>query len=196
MKLFNDGRSIEQKIEDAISLLRDYGYSVRPPSLTKAQLDAVPESKYLLTIVRYFYEKLVEYNTEYRLQYSGNMKRDLGIAKAFLESRELTGISKKAAFLQCCEIIGNLFTYQHLLGLNNPITSMSILNQTVATAWVTEKLLDICNNINRDLEEVKEEFWFDSLYDEQERNRDSKLLDSSIEKMDKYLETYGKEKKG
>ena len=168
-KLPLDGRSKEQQIEEAKRLLMENGYLVRGPLLCPARVRTPSD------LVRFFYDKMVEYNPGYRMAYSGSKKRDLDIAKKFIASRQVTGISKKRALFEACTLIDCLFKYEDCLNLHSPITSTAVLGQD-NMAWVTEKLIDICNGFNRTVNREEDQRWFDAFYRYQEDHIDEKQV--------------------
>ncbi len=151
-----DRRSLEQKIEDASTLLKSHGYRVQSPPLKSRNV------RMLKDLVRFFYDNMERHHPDSRFICSPSMKRDLGIAKRFVESREATGISKRRALAECCEIIETLFRFEEDIGLNNPATSMAILGNG-NMAWVTEKAIQICNKQNNDIKERNNEAYFEQL---------------------------------
>ncbi len=159
--LLMDGRSTAQKIEDAKKLLEDHGYIIRGPLLHKHNVKSPSD------LVKFFYDKMIEYNPNMSMHYSSTRKRDLGTAKAFIEARQGLGVSKARALLECCVLIETLFKYEERLGLNFKVSSMSVLGQE-ALGWITDKLVDIVNGFNTEIAAEKDTIWFEKFYREQE----------------------------
>lgn len=161
-KLPLDGRTEEQKIQEAVDFLKDKGYVVSGPLLKKGGVRTPSQ------LVRFFYETFIRYNPEVEMYYTGSRKRDLDIAKKFIEARRSTGISKARAAEECCILIEHLFKYEEQLKLPFKVTSMAVLGQD-KMAWVTEKLLDAYNGYNKQISDFEEKIWFDNFYKQQER---------------------------
>jgi len=159
---FLDGRSLEQKIADAKQLLLDSGYIVRGPILHKSEINTPSK------LVDFFYDRLALYNPDLKAMYSSNKKRDLFIAKEFIESRIEAGLNKKYAIAESCSLIDFLLQKEPLLHLPFKITSMSVLGQN-GMSWVTKKLLDVYNGFNGSVLAEEDQLWFDKIYKEQEK---------------------------
>lgn len=171
-----DGRSAEKKIEDAKALLEENGYLVRGPLILKKSVKGPAD------LVKFFYDRLAFYNPDMVMYYSGSRKRDLDLAKKFIDARQNSGVSKARAIGECCEIIENLFKYESKLGLNFKVTSMSVLGQD-SLGWITDKLIDIINGFNADMADEKESLWFDEFY----RSQEEKLNPRFVEEANKLL---------
>src|SRR5690606_8654489 len=130
-----DGRSKDQKIQEAKKLLQDNGYLVQGPFENKQTVDSVQK------LVKFFYETMSRYSGNRKMSYGGSPTRDRKLAKDFLQSRIDTGISKEVAYYQCCELIEFLFKHEQHLGLKFPVTSMAVLGQGEGFAWLTERLV-------------------------------------------------------
>lgn len=193
-KLPLDGRSLEQRIEAAISLLKDNGYTVRGPFLKRDYIESMATKKQPLGLVRYFYDQMFKYNPDFRMGYSGNKKRDLAIAKDFIAFRQDTGISYIEAVRQCCELIDTLFKYESHLNLHRPITSMTVLSKSEGTAWIVERLLNICNGIDVEINDLENDRWFDNLHKEQEEKIDEEGLKQREDFLKEVLDKYAEEK--
>jgi len=188
MNFFLDGRSQDQKIADAISLLRDNGYLVRGPLLSKTKIKTAAQ------MVRFFYDTLLRYHPDREYGHSGNKQRDRGIAKQLILSREATGVSKARALQESCDIIELLFKHEALLHLSRPITSLSVLGQD-RLGWVTERLLAIKEGLDNEALAAEEAFYFEHLSRSQEAVVDEERLAKAKERMDGILERYAKKNK-
>jgi hypothetical protein len=180
-----DGRSTAQKVEEAIKFLQEHGYVVRGPLLLK---DSVKTPAHL---VRYFYDTLTKYRPNNITIYGGNPARDRSIAKELIEARKKTGCSRQRAVTESCEIIDLLFKYEDRVGLTQTVASMVVLGQN-KMGWVTEKLLQIRENLDRSLTKEENARYFQQLYAEQERNVRQDAITEARNKMDEVLENYGK----
>jgi hypothetical protein len=180
-----DGRTTAQKIQEAIDLLQENGYVVRGPLLVK---DAV---KTPAQLVRYFYDMLARYRPESVTIYGGNTVRDRAVAKELIAARMKTGCSKQRAITESCEIIDLLFKYEDRLGLAQTVASMVVLGQS-KMGWVTEKLLQIRENLDRSVLQEEDAKFFQQLYNKQEANITQDKIKEAREKMDEVLENYGK----
>lgn len=156
-----DGRTPEQKIEEAIELLLSLGFGVRPP------LEGATTIRTPTGLVKFFYNCLAYYSPSLSIMYMENKKKDLGIAKRFIESRRTTGVSKVRALQESCLLIEFLFKYEGYLGLKTKVTSMSVLGQD-KMAWFTGNLINAYNGFNNEIEKHKEQIWFENFYDKQE----------------------------
>lgn len=164
-----DGRSTEKKIQDAKTLLEDNGYLVRGPLILRKDIKGPAD------LLKFFYDRMAFYNPNMLLPYSDSRKRDLGIAKNVIEARQAQGVSKVRAIGECCELIENLFKYEKYLGLNFKVTSMSVLGQE-ALGWITDKLIDIINGYNTEIEAEKEILWFEEFYNKQEATPNERFV--------------------
>jgi hypothetical protein len=180
-----DGRTTAQKVEEAIDFLKEHGYVVRGPVLVRDQVKTPAQ------LVRYFYDVLVKYRPESATIYGGNPARDRVMAKELINSRMKTGCSRQRATTESCEIIDLLFKYESRLGLTHTIASMVVLGQS-KMGWVTEKLLQIRENLDRSLTKEENAKFFQRLYTEQEVNIKTKNIEEAREKLDEVLENYGK----
>lgn len=180
-----DGRSTSQKVEEAIEFLKEHGYVVRGPLLSQSDVQTPAH------LVRYFYDALVKYRPSNTTIYGGNTVRDRAIAKELIDSRVKTGCSKKRAVVESCEIIDLLFKHEERLGLTQTITSMTVLGQS-KMGWVTEKLLQIRENLDKSVAREENDKYFQQLYTEQEVNVKYDSIKAAREKMDEVLENYGK----
>lgn len=167
-----DGRSKEQKILDAISLLEKEGYLVRGPLLKASSV------KSPLDLVKFFYDKMAQYNPDLLMYYSSSRRQDLAAAKKLIQSRIDVGSGSERAMTECCTLIESLFKYEEYLELSFKITSMGVLGQD-SMAWVSQKLTDVINGFNRPLEVSKEERWFDRYYKENEGNLPQEVINKS-----------------
>ena len=171
-----DGRSEKQKIEEATSLLLSRGYVVRPPIAVSSSVKT-PSG-----LVKFFYDSMSSYSPQTYMIYAGDKKKDLAIAKRFIESRVSTGVSKARAAAECCELIKFLFKFESHLGLNFKVTSMSVLGND-KMSWLIEKLISAYNGLNKGIEESKERVWFENLYGKQELD----ISEEQIEAANKLL---------
>ena len=189
MGFFLDGRSREQKIEDAKKLLQENGYVVRGPLLPKHAVQTPAQ------LVRFFYDVMAQYNPQFTMVYAGNVQKERAVAKRFIESRIDAGSSRERAIEECCELIILLFKYEKYLGLSFPITSMSVFGQE-SMGWLTERLWQIYVGINDEIEEAEDQRWFDEFYKEQEENVSKERLEAAKSRMDKVLKRNAKKEKG
>lgn len=161
--------SEQQKIDEAKQLLLDNGYLVRGPLLVGIGVKTPSD------LVRYFYDKLMYHNPDFRIGYHGERKRDLKIARNFIEARKKTGLGKDRALVECCILIDILFRYESYLGLSFKVSSMNVLGQE-QFSWVTDKLVDIYNGINIDIALENEQIYFERLYFKQEEELEEDLV--------------------
>ena len=180
-----DGRTTAQKVEEAIDFLKERGYVIRGPLLT------VSDVKTPAHLVRYFYDTLTKYRPDNTTIYGGNDVRDRVIAKELINSRVKTGCSKQRAIAESCELIDLLFRHEDRLGLSQTISSMVVLGQS-KMGWITEKLLQIRENLDRSVDKEENDKYFQRLYTEQEVNIRRDEIEQAREKMDKVLENNGK----
>ncbi len=176
MALMMDGRSVAQKIEDAKKLLEDHGYMIRGPITLRENVKTPAD------LVRFFYDKMTEYNPSMLMHYSNTRKRDLGMAKAFIEARQALGVSKPRAITECCALIETLFKHESKMGLNFKVSSMSILGQE-ALGWITDKLVDMVNGFNTQLATEQDTIWFEGFYREQEEAVPKHVVDEANKRL-------------
>lgn len=188
MNLLLDGRSQDQKIEEAISLLRENGYLVRGPLPTRTEVKTAAQ------LVRFFYDTLLKYRPDREYGHTGSSQRDRGIAKQLIESRKATGVSRARALQESCDIIELLFEYESLLHLSRPITSINLLGQD-RLGWITERLLAIKEGLDNEATAAEEALYFERLARTQETIVDEERLSKAKERMDKVLERYAEKSK-
>ena len=175
-KTLFDGKTKKQKIEEAKKLLVDNGYIVKEPLINKSDVSTPAR------LVRFFYDRLGYYNEDLKYLPSADSKRDMAIAKGFIESRMSSGASYQRAIQECCNIIEVLLKYEELLGVDFRISSMRILGQE-KLGWITDKAIDILNGMNQDVQRGIERSWFDKLYRHQEQSLDSRLVDKANQRL-------------
>ena len=188
MKPFLDGRSLEQRIADAIDLLKENGYMVRGPLTKKTNVKTVAH------LITFFYDTLLKYRPDRKYGYGSPTKKDRGLVAQFIASRQATGVSRGRAIQECCELIDLLFRYEHILGLSRPITSLSVLGQE-KFGWVTERLLGIKAGVDGEATAEEDAKYFDQLYRQQEKKVDLKKLEEAKTRMDEVLKRYAKKSK-
>ena len=181
-----DGRTEAQKIIEAIDFLKENGYVVRGPILNKEGVRTPAQ------LVRYFYDMLAKYRTDSVTISSGNSTRDRVIAKGLIAARLKTGCSKKRAITESCELIDILFRHEERLGLSQTVHNMAVLGQG-NMVWVTERLLQIREGLDKSVSREEDAKFFQQLYSEQENNVNSESLKDAKIRMDKVLDRYGKE---
>lgn len=183
-----DGRTQEQKIADAIELLREHGYLVRGPLLSRTKVKTPAQ------LVRFFYDTMMRYRPDRDYGHTANAQRDRGIAKQLIESRQATGVGKSRALQESCDIIELLFEYEPLLHLSRPVTSMNVLGQD-RLVWITERLLGIKEGLDNEAEAAEDALYFERLSRQQEKIVDVERLTKARDKMDKVLERHAEESK-
>ena len=185
MNLFLDGRSTAQKIGDAKDLLLKHCYLVRVPIIPREDVRNPTQ------LVQFFYDTLARYHPRFEMVYEGSIKKDRAIAKRFIRARMDLGVSKPRAITECCEFILLLFRYESYLGLSFPVTSMSVFGQE-SMGWITEKVWQIYEGINTEIDLEEDQLWFDRLYREQEKDVSEERLTEARDRMDRIRERYGK----
>ena len=183
-----DGRTLAQRVQEAIDFLQAEGYAVRGPLLYHTDVKTPAH------LVRYFYDVLIKYRPENKTIYGGNKTKDLVIAKQLIAARRKTGCTIKRAIGESCELIDLLFKHEDRLGLTFTVTSMSVLGQG-KLVWVTERLLQIREGHDRQVSKDADESFFQDLFSSQYENIKQTNLDIAREKLDKVLENYGKKEK-
>ena len=183
-----DGRSLQQKVDDAIELLREQGYLVRGPLLSRTNVKTPAQ------LVRFFYDTLSRYRPDRQYGHAGSKQRDRAIAKQFIEARKSTGVSKARALQECCDLIELLFEHEPLLHLSRPITSMGVLGQD-RLGWITERLVGIKEGLDNEAAAAEDALYFERLSRKQENVVDTERLSKARKRMDKVLERYAEESK-
>lgn len=184
-----DGRTLEQKIEDAKKLLQENGYSVKGPLICSSEVKTPAQ------LVRFFYDTMARYNPQFKMVYSGNTKKDHSIAKRMIEGRIEAGSTMDRALSECCMLVETLFKYEEHVGLNFKVTSMGVFGLD-SMAWVTERLWEIYEGVNRQVSRHEEQKWWDELYKKQEITYNESGLTEARKKMDRILKRYAEEKEG
>jgi len=162
MGLFQD-KSLQNRIEEAVKLLQDNGYSV-------LKLSYVDETKIasLKSLVEFFYSFLQFNNPDRKIHVSKSYKRDVKYAKDLVNARINTGISRKRAFSESVLIIKCIILNEPLFKLNYPIHSMECLGQD-KMKWVTDKAISIVNNEDEEAKEYELRLYEKSLNKVQEK---------------------------
>lgn len=185
MSAILDGRTHAQKIEEALAFLKENGYVIRGPLLLKENVTTPAH------VVRYFYDTLARYRPNSVTLYGGNTVRDRVLAKELIAARMKTGTSKKRAITESCEIIDLLFKHEERLGLSQTVASMVVLGQG-KMVWITEKLLQIRENLDRSVVKEENAKYFQELYKKQAASIKQDVLNEARDKLDKVLEKNGK----
>lgn len=134
--------------ECCVSYLKSVGYTVKSPRKFGREIKDVKD------LVTYFYNLLdIKLGGGYMMAY--NLKKDMGIAKRFVESRmNLNGYSKKVALNECGEIvkvvIDNLEEFKFNKGLSFHVFGQSNMS------WVTDKALKMISSRLDKLNEARE----------------------------------------
>lgn len=186
--LFEIEQPEEERVASAIELLRSKGYLVKEPLISKVEVNSIKK------LVYYFYHSLEKHNPGMKTSYNLAYKKDAAVAKEFLKARIDAGCSEERAYIECCELIDVLFTHQDKLGLNSPVSSITVLRQGEA-AWITTKLLDIYNERNLQIEEECNQRYFDNLC-EQMANKPlpQEEHEQCLVELEGILENYGAKK--
>ena len=104
----------ERTAEACVEFLKEYGYSVRPPTIYSSKITKLDD----LISMFYMLEKGI-YDS-HLLPYS-NVKRDRAIAKSFVARRiNDDGISKNTALQQCGLIIRTVFRHPEIFKFETP----------------------------------------------------------------------------
>jgi hypothetical protein len=180
-----DGRSLDQKLEEAKGLLREHGFVVHGPLLSRNDVSTPTQ------LVKYFYNVLACYRPDSVTISVGSPMRDLAVAKGLIAARIETGCSRKRAIAESCEIIDLLFKHEERLGFSQPIYTMSVLGQG-NMGWVTERLLQIRERLDRAIEKEEDALFFQQLYEWQENNINKEDLKEARDRLDKVLDRHGK----
>ena len=180
-----DGRTKEQKLADAKSLLIENGYLVKDPPLEKYNVKTLPQ------LVRFFYDVMAQHNPKFKTVYAGNNKKDCAIARKLIEARTDLGCSKERAYIECCKFIEILFSHEPYIGLSFPITSMSVLSQD-SMSWVVEKVWHIYEGIHNEVSKDEESAWLDGIYRQQEKEISERSDEEAVKQLDEVIERYGK----
>lgn len=167
--LLLDGRSREQRIEAAIKLLRENGYSVRGPLLPENEVMGMTVGKFIRYLRSYFFDRMAAYNPDDVVGYSGNEKEDLAIARDFfLRVVQDSGVSETQAMVQCLRLVDAMFQYESSLGLDRRITSMRVLADSEKVVWIVERAKNIVNRVDNAQWSAEEQAWYEELYRRQE----------------------------
>lgn len=186
-KLLFDTRTLDQKIAEAKDLLKDNGYYVVGPFISRTNVKTAND------LVRYFYDSLVRNRPQLKTVFSANLKKDRAIASNLIKARVAAGCDKKTACSESCLLIDLLFEYEHFLNLNFPVTSMGILGQG-ELSWVTERLLQIKEGLSKEVALEEELRYYDHVYIDQENVVDEERLTDARKFMDEVLKDYGENK--
>jgi len=171
-----EGRSKKQIEDEAIETLIELGYRIYKPLSESFSVHSLND------LVRYYYDKLERYRPSRKLGYSSNIKRDRGVAKRMIESRQSLGCSKSRAITECCILIDILFK-DDTHGIQ--ASSMPILDPNGACSWVMDRLVKMFY----EREETNEQAFRAELSEAQES------LDIIDLKVEKRIEEYGQKEK-
>ena len=132
-KMFSD-----KSTELCVKFLKGQNYSVRPPMSYPEKITRLDE------IISMFYADLSNTYEKHLLPPS-NIKRDRGVAKAFIEKRmQADSISRKAAIQQCALIVRTVLRTPGVFKFDTPPT-FGIFGQA-EMGWVTERAIRIIND--------------------------------------------------
>lgn len=157
-----DSSSPEQKLEDACAAyLKSKGYRI---SKAKQFIDNIESTDEL---IKHFYLLLNSRCSEEYIT-SFNRKKDLGIAKKFIEERMLvTEADKPYVLNECGCIIRTVFEHEKEFNFTRAI-DFSIFGQD-NLKWVTDKALQIMNREMRKLKEENEEYLRERMIEAQDK---------------------------
>lgn len=157
--LFGNGKSQDEvHISSAIELLTKNGYRVldttRPEDAKAAAIEAgykVSDPifvnggvKTLKDLRNYFYMRLwKKYPGRQAYYVDMGLSKELHLFKLFVESREVTGLSRLNAIQECVAIIDIIFDHEDEFGFRDPI-DVRVIGQGKA-GWITRKAVFILN---------------------------------------------------
>ena len=180
-----DGRTLVQRIKEAKELLIENGYLVKEP--IKAKEVGTPAQ-----LVRFFYDTMALCNPKFKMVYAGNVQRERAIAKRMIEARMLLGVNRERAIAECCQLITTLFEYEEYIGISFKVTSMGVLGLD-SMSWVTEKVWQLYEGMNRQLNADEDAKWYDHIYNRQEEQNREQELKAAKQRMDKIMERHDNE---
>jgi hypothetical protein len=178
-------------IEEAISLLREAGYVVIAPKTINDT--SVKNAKQL---VDFFYAYLQYRYPNRILHHYGSDKKDSAIASKFIKHRMSSGATKKRAIQECCLIIKTIIDNEDVIGLDEPLSSVSILGQN-ELKWVTDKAISIINKESAKYNELELKRIEEELCKQQEKEALEEIDDENVENLREILGGFisGKEKR-
>lgn len=172
------GKSLEESIHEAVSLLEDNGFIV----IDKTKLKEVNIKK-ASDLVDYFYSLLQFCNPDRLIHYTYS-KKDLKIAKELIKSRQVSSGagSRQRALSEAVEIVRCVVENEVLFGFKSPLKSFDCFGQG-AMKWVTDKSISIINMEDAEKEEADLNLYMGNLYVEQEKEAINALNDSTIDRL-------------
>jgi len=131
--------------------LRFLGYKIIEP--IEPKYTNVKNTK---DLVQLFYA-LVDYHYPQAVGYYRNIKKDMKIAKDFVQSRmDASSITKKEALQECSLIIETLFKNSSEFNFDGPVSNFGIFGQQ-KMGWVTEKIIRIIHDKNKEQQRCLDE---------------------------------------
>lgn len=180
VSVYNKGSLFSQSTQDiercCIDILRNNGYRVISPTIYRRKI------KDLKDLVSYFYNLLDTIRDGgYMMAY--NMKRDLSVAKRFVEDRmRKCGYSKAVAMNECGEIVRTVIENYESFKFNINV-GFFIFGQA-NMSWVTDKALKIMDGKNKIESERKEEALISIMVDNMVDDFGFSDLDEIVDKME------------
>lgn len=155
--------------EEAVEKLQELGYRVVK--------EEFPDTEFVHTVkdlVNYFYTRRKYYNPDRKFPFSIDYSEATKRISGFVKSRQKLGLSRKMALRECAILVDNLFKYEAVLLLKEPIINPGILTSRP----VMDKICSLVNREVREVAEVDNGLFIDELnviYDEEFGVKDSNI---------------------
>lgn len=165
--------------EEAVEELRRRGYRV-----IKEEYPDFKDVKSAKDLVQFFYARRKYYNVGRRFPESIDYRGDTKIISSLIRSREKLGLGRRYAIQECAELIENMFKYEKLLGLKEPIVNVNIL----AVRPIMDRVCAIANEENREVAELENDAFINAFYDKYEEEYGERDDETAKERRKEILE--------
>jgi len=186
MQSFLDIPKDENKlIEEYSRYLRERGYIIiEPKSLDPSSV------KNASGLVDLFYSLLQYYNQDRKLHYVRATKKDLGMAKQLIDSRQSFCSSRKKAIEESALIVKCVVEYENFFGFSEPLHSFDCFGNN-NMKWVIDRAISIINEENDEVDEYEYEMFMSRLSEQQEKTS-LNSLDEKIKELKEFLHEHEK----
>ena len=173
-------KSEDQLVEEYVSFLSERGYVIIPPGSLEGTAVKNPT-----TLVDLFYSMLQFHNRTRKIHYSKATKKDIGLARKFIDRRKEVCGNKKQALRECSAIVKCVIENEDLFCFSQPLHSFSCFgNDTMK--WVTDRAISIINGENYEANERDYKLLMAEVGAQQERDS-LNCLDDKIEQLKSFL---------
>ncbi|MCK5021417.1 MAG: hypothetical protein KAS32_30680 [Candidatus Peribacteraceae bacterium] len=179
----------EEQIKECINFLREKRYIVLLPNALSTTSVKNPT-----TLVDLFYSMLQYHNRNRKIHYDRATKKEISLAKKFIERRKSICGNKKQALKESAAIVKCVVENESLFCFLQPLHSFNCFGHETMK-WVVDKAISIINGENEEINERDYILFMEELGKQQEVDS-LNSLGIRIEKMKGYLGGSNGEGKG